>query len=173
MAKSMENIRNPVIHTLRTKQSNNKQYDFRQIVLGGKALELKLIPLFLLRPHEGVDLKILEELVKSIKADGALKKAIAVERGTRIILDGHHRVKALELIGCSKAPCLLMDYSSPQIMVFSWSGDRELSKDLVIRAGCCGELLPPKTTKHMVRLNEHLTHISDIEPEVNIPIAAL
>lgn len=136
-------------------------------------LELKLMPLWSLKPHEGVDLKILEELVKSIKTDGVLKKAIAVDRATHIILDGHHRVKALELIGCSRVPCLLIDYSSPQIVVFSWSGDKELPKDLVVRAGSYGKLLPPRTSKHMVRLNGHLVHISVIEPEVNMPLAAL
>ncbi|MQK95415.1 ParB N-terminal domain-containing protein, partial [Escherichia coli] len=87
-------------------------------------MELTLIPLLLLKPHEDIDLKILEELAKSVKSDGVLKKAIAVDRNTGIILDGHHRVKALELIGCGKAPCLLVDYSSPLIMVFSWSGDK-------------------------------------------------
>ncbi|MBO3755121.1 MAG: ParB N-terminal domain-containing protein [Candidatus Brockarchaeota archaeon] len=161
------------IKTLRAKQFNDKQYGFRQIILNGETMELTLIPLLLLKPHESVDLKILEELVKSIKTDSVLKKAIAVDRNTRIILDGHHRVKALELIGCSKAPCLLVDYSSPRIVVLSRSGDEELPKDLVIRAGRCGELLPPKASKHMVRVSGHLVHISVIEPEVNMPLTAL
>lgn len=160
-------------HTLKTKLFNDNLYGFRQILPGGEAMELRLMPLSLLKPHESIDLKTLDSLVKSIKTDGFLKKAIAVDRNTHVILDGHHRVKALEIIGCSKVPCLLIDYSSPQIVVFSWSGDKELPKNLVIKAGLNGELLPPKTSKHMLKVNGRTIHISFIEPEVDISLDAL
>ncbi len=82
-------------------------------------LKLRLMPLWLLKPHESIDLKILDNLIKSIETNGLLKKAIVVDQSAHIILDGHHRVRALELIGCSRVPRLLVDYPSPQIVVFS------------------------------------------------------
>lgn len=160
-------------HTLKTKLFNDNQYGFRQILLGEEVMELRLMPLSLLKPHESIDLKTLDNLVKNIKTDGVLKKAIAVDWNTHVILDGHHRVKALELIGCSRAPCLLIDYSSPRIVVLSWSGGKGLPKNLVIKAGLTGELLPPKTSKHMLKVNGHMIHISFIEPEVDIPLNVL
>ncbi|MBS7611581.1 ParB N-terminal domain-containing protein [Candidatus Bathyarchaeota archaeon] len=157
----------------RAKRFKDKQYGSRQMVFNEEIVKLRLMPLWLLRPHESIDLKILDNLMKSIKTDGLLKKAIVVDQRTHIILDGHHRVKALEFIDCSRVPCLLIDYSSPQIVVFSWSEDKQLPKNLVIRAGLSGELLPPKTSKHMLRVNGHMVHISAIEPEVNMPLALL
>jgi len=144
-----------------------------QITLGLENAELKLMPINLLRPHENVDLKILNRLIESIESDGVLKRGIVIDRKTYVILDGHHRVKALEILNCDKVPCLLIDYSSPQVLVSPWRGEGLISKSLIIKAGLTGRLLPPKTSKHMLLLGGCMVHISVVEPEVNIPLSML
>jgi hypothetical protein len=139
-----------------------------QIELSILQAELKLMPITLLKPHEKVDLKILNDLIESINGDRLIKRAIVIDRKTHVIIDGHHRVKALEALHCDKVPCLLIDYHSPQVLVFSWKGGGLLSKNLIVRAGLTGRLLPPKTSKHMLLLDGHIMHISTVEPEVNI-----
>ena len=138
-----------------------------------RGAELKQMPIRLLKPHERIDSALLDDLVKVMKKDNVIKKAIVADRKTHVILDGHHRVKALEILNCDKVPCLLVNYSSPQIVALSWRGGSELPKSLIVEAGLTGKLLPPKTSKHMLRLNGRMIHISAIEPEVNVPLAML
>lgn len=139
----------------------------------GFSVDLKILPINILKPHEEVDPKLVEELVADIRESGILRKAIAIDRDSKVILDGHHRVRSLEILGCRFIPCILLDYSSPSIIVLSWSGDTPLPKTLVVYSGLRGIRLPPKTSKHMVRVGERLVHLSELEPEVNIPIHIL
>jgi hypothetical protein len=148
-------------------------HDNMQIELSVLQAELKLMPISLLKPHEEVDLKVLNDLIESINGDRLIKRAIVIDRKTRVIIDGHHRVKALEALNCDKVPCLLIDYYSPKVLVFSWKDGSLLSKNLIIKAGLTGRLLPPKTSKHMLLLDGHMIHISAVEPEVNIPLSTL
>jgi len=150
-----------------------EEYGNMQMGLSIFQAEFKLMPISLLKPHENVDSKVLNGLIESINNDGVIKKAIVIDRKTHVIIDGHHRVKALEALNCDRVPCLLIDYYSPKVLVLSWKGEGLLSKSLIIKAGLTGRLLPPKTSKHMLLLSEHMMHISTVEPEVNIPLSKL
>jgi hypothetical protein len=55
----------------------------------------------------------------------------------------------------------------PEIVVLSWDGKPAVTKEQVIKAGLTGEKLPPRTSRHMVRLNNKLQHITYIEYEVH------
>ncbi|MFQ6068095.1 MAG: hypothetical protein ACE5KD_00975 [Candidatus Bathyarchaeia archaeon] len=44
---------------------------------------------------------------------------------------------------------------------------------MVIKAGMSSNKLPPKTSKHMVRINGKLEHILAIEEKVNFPLEKL
>ncbi len=136
-------------------------------------IEIKILPINKLRPHEEVDSKMVRELAILIKEEGIFRKAIAIDKKNNIILDGHHRVKALEILGCKFIPCILLDYSSPLIIVLSWNDNTMLSKELIIDSGIKGNLLPPKTSRHMINLHGKLFHLSELEPEVNIPLKDL
>jgi ParB-like chromosome segregation protein Spo0J len=61
-------------------------------------------------PHEEVDQERLLLLVKQIARDGALFSPVMVDRSSMVILDGHHRVNALKLLGCILTPVYLVDY---------------------------------------------------------------
>lgn len=146
-----------------------EQYRIRTLL---KA-KIEVLDVCLLKQHEEVEEKRLAELYEEIKSDGFLKRAIAVDLNSYIIIDGHHRYNVLKALGCSRIPALLVDYFSPILKVLSWKGDEEISKSSVIEAGLSGKLFPARTTRHVICFDGSLLHISQLEPEVNIPLSIL
>lgn len=109
----------------------------------------RLLELGRLRCHEQVDAATLEALIAEIIDDGALRQPVVVDSQTLVILDGHHRVRALERLGCVHVPAYLVDYRDPRIIVDCWQpGRAPLTKDEVVRAGSHGRPYPPKTSRH-------------------------
>jgi ParB-like chromosome segregation protein Spo0J len=126
-----------------------------------------------LKEHEDTDAKHFKELTKEIKSDGILKRPIAIDRNTNVVLDGEHRLRILKEMGYDKIPAVFVDYSSPKIMVLPWRRGEKITKDAVIKAGLTGEKMPPRTSKHMIEVNGRLKHISFLERRVNIPLEKL
>lgn len=126
-----------------------------------------------LREHEEIRPDYLEELKNEILSDGMLKMPIAVDRSTYIILDGHHRLHALKRIGCKKIPVVLVDYQSPEIEVVPWREGEKVTKEMIIHTALTSGRMPPKTSKHMIRVEGELKHISIIETVINIPLDEL
>jgi hypothetical protein len=135
--------------------------------------QVTLVELERLRAHEGVDMQHLCELKREIKSDRILKFAIAVDKDTNIILDGHHRFNALRELGCKKIPVVLVDYKTTKIKVKNWRNGWEITKKMVIEACLSEDKLPPKTSKHMIVTNGKLKHIFAIEKKVNFPLKKL
>jgi len=73
---------------------------------------------------------------------------VVVDRVSFVILDGHHRVLALQRLGCGLIPAYLVDYSDPGIVVWPRRREIPVSKESVIASGLCGRLYPPKTSRH-------------------------
>jgi len=145
-------------------------------VEGHFGFSMKLVrdlPIRELKGHETINPVYLETLRKQIEADGVLKRPIAVDQATHVVLDGHHRLEALKKLGCSKIPVYFVDYESPLIEVHPWREGERVSKEMVIQAGLTGHTLPPKTTRHMVRLSQRLVHISHIQKIINVPLEKL
>ena len=126
-----------------------------------------------LKGHEKTESKRLINLKKEIKSDGMLRKPIAVDINTDVILDGHHRIEALKLLGCSTIPVLFVDYNSPKIGVKRAYYGEELSKQKVIDAAFKGELLPPKSTWHYFKNSNKIDHISKLQKKMNIKLTEL
>lgn len=139
----------------------------------GRKPNIELVELGKLKPHEGVDSAHLKELKEEIESDGILKFAIAVDKDRNIILDGHHRVAALKELVCTRIPVVFVDYSSPYIEVQSRRNPVQLTKEEIIEAGVGLKKLPPKTSRHMIRIGGVLKHISAIEKRVDIPLEKL
>ncbi len=136
-------------------------------------LEITLIELKKLRAHERLDLVRLKQLTREIESDRILKFAIAVDKDTRIILDGHHRLGALRELGCKRIPVIFMNYRESQIILKSWRNGVKVTKEMVIEAGLSKKKLPPKTSKHMVIANGKLEHILALEKKVDFPLKRL
>ena len=124
--------------------------------------------------HEEVDEHHLEELSRLIAADGVLKRPLAVDYRTRVVLDGVHRLNFLKRCGRENVPVYIVDFQSDEIVVFSADHRTLMQKDDVVEAALSGKKFPPRTTWHMIRMpNGHLEHISEIEKEVHYPLACL
>jgi hypothetical protein len=134
--------------------------------------ELRIMRLEELKEHEWVERRRLKRLKQMLRENKIFTLPIVVDRHTNIILDGHLRFNALKELGYSKVPVYLVDYTSPEIVVKSWRSE-QVSKQDVIRAGSTGQKLPPRTSKHMVRTNDKLVHISELIKPVNIPLEEL
>jgi hypothetical protein len=111
--------------------------------------------------------------MKEIEVDGILKRSIAVDENSNVVLDGHHRLRALKELGYTKIPVKFVDYNLPEIIVHAWKDREKVSKEDVISTALEGKKFPSRTTKHMIKINGKLEHISFIEKEVNIPLKKL
>ena len=97
-----------------------------------------------------------------------------MDKNTNVILDGHSRFNCLKLLGCKIVPAYLFDYGVPEISVRPYRTGERITKDDVITAGLTGKKLPPKSSKHMVKLSSGRSiHISSLGREVNIPLENL
>ena len=135
--------------------------------------DICLVNLEKLKEHEEIRPEYLEELKNEILCDGILKMPIAVDKKTYIILDGHHRLHALKRIGCKKIPVILFDYQSPEIEVIPHREGETVTKEMVIQTALEGKRMAPKTSKHMIKVEGELKHISILEVVINIPLEEL
>jgi hypothetical protein len=83
-------------------------------------LDIAILDVSSLHLHEQIIPKLLENLVYSISADGCLKDPIIVDKESLVVLDGVHRVIALQKLGIKRILVCLVDYNSPNIKVYSW-----------------------------------------------------
>lgn len=111
---------------------------------------VQLLPLDELLPHEEHDHDFAVQLSKTIAVDGYLSRPVVVERRTRTLLDGHHRVAALTMLGCKFVPGVLVSYEDPRVCLVGWRPDIAVDRDMVLEAASRGHLLPKKTTRHQL-----------------------
>jgi L-serine kinase (ADP) len=110
---------------------------------------MKVLKISDLLAHEKVDDAHLSNLCKQISSDRVLKKPILVDENTNIVLDGHHRLEALRVLGYTKIPAQTVDYLGPEVAVESMRDGYEVNKKKVIAAGKTSKLFPPKTSRHL------------------------
>lgn len=102
-----------------------------------------------LRAHEHVDIERVNDLVKKIKKSKIWKTPIIIDGKTNIIMDGHHRVNAANIIGLNFIPCYIAEYSDDNLDVVSWETGSKINQSIIIDAVKKERLLPKKTTKHI------------------------
>ncbi|MGQ9459939.1 MAG: ParB N-terminal domain-containing protein [Candidatus Bathyarchaeaceae archaeon] len=93
-------------------------------------LEIKLEEVEKLHIHEEVISDILRKLTEEIRADGYVKHPVIVDSKTLVVLDGMHRVAAIENLGCRFIPVCLVEYENPHILVGCWCRVVNHSSDL-------------------------------------------
>ena len=123
--------------------------------------ELAIVHISKLKGHELPQESNVRELEYDIRSRGILLKAIVADRKTMVILDGHCRCDALRRLGCSKVAVRFVDYNSEKIFVEGWNG-KKITKEKVIEAGLSGNLMMPKSSRHMVSRDGRKVHISEI-----------
>lgn len=137
-----------------------------------ESIQASIVNINSLHEHEEINKQYCEELTMKIKKDGVIKRAIAVDKNTMVVLDGHHRLNALKELGCQKIPIMLIDYTMSEIQVRSWNGIK-VNKGDVLEAGLGSKKLPAKTSKHMFIANGKARHISVLERRLNVPLRNL
>jgi len=131
------------------------------------AVRVQLIPVEVLKPHEQVIQKKVIQLEKMTMRWNAYTKPLLVDGGTGTILDGHHRFEIAKRLGLQCLPCVVVDYlEDDSIALMLWpNSDREvITKQDVIDAGMSGDLMSPKTSRHL---------LSDDLPPISVPLSRL
>ena len=102
---------------------------------------IQVIEINLLREHPGnpnvMDKNAFGKLVRHIKLKGNYEPVVVrvdpVERGCYQILNGHHRVKALNKLGYSKVDCVVWDVDDDEALVLLATLNRLGGKDDVFK----------------------------------------
>ena len=116
-------------------------------------MEIVLIEVSKLLPHEEIKQKKLRKLIDLVKKRGGLYDPILVDRETKILLDGHHRYNTALHLGLKFIPGIEVDYLEDEsIQVESWPGKEEMkiTKRSVLSMAKSRNLFPPKTSKHSI-----------------------
>ena len=116
-------------------------------------MEIVLIEVSKLLPHEEIKQKKLRKLIDLVKKRGGLYDPILVDRETKTLLDGHHRYNTALHLGLKFIPGIEVDYLEDEsIQVESWSGKEEMkiTKESVLSMAKSENLFPPKTSKHSI-----------------------
>ena len=124
-------------------------------------MQVDLVPMEILLPHELTKPKKVDELEKMTHRWKAYVLPLVVDRNTGVILDGHHRHQVALRIGLKCLPCVLVDYQgddSIELGVWPNCGRDSVTKEEVVQAGLSAELFLAKTSRH--RLSDHLPPIS-------------
>ena len=130
-------------------------------------MRVQLIPVEVLKPHEQVIQKKVTQLEKMTMRWNAYTKPLLVDGATGTILDGHHRFEIAKRLGLQCLPCVVVDYlEDDSIALMLWpNSDREvITKQDVIDAGMSGDLMSPKTSRHLM---------SDDLPPISVPLSRL
>ncbi|MCS7131244.1 MAG: ParB N-terminal domain-containing protein, partial [Hadesarchaea archaeon] len=72
-------------------------------------LRLGLEELSKVKIHEEIIPELLDALVREIRAEGGMRHPVIVDASTLVVLDGMHRVAALDQLGCRYLPVCLVD----------------------------------------------------------------
>ena len=130
-------------------------------------MQVDLIPLEILRPHEFTIPKKVDELEKMTNRWNAYVLPLVVDNKTGVILDGHHRHQVALRLGLQCLPCVQVDYmgdETVELEVWPNCGKESITKEEVVQAGLQGDLFSPKTSRH--RLSDHL-------PPISVPLSRL
>lgn len=113
---------------------------------------VRLVHIEDLKPHENVledrESK-LESYVKDLEA--VILPAIIVDSRYQVVIDGHHRLSLFRRAGMQIVPVVSVNYEHEDILVNPPGTGKEVLKETVISKAVRGELLEPKSTRHVVR----------------------
>lgn len=113
---------------------------------------VSLVDINALKTHENVIAKKVRQIAREITAKKIVINPVVADRKTKVILDGHHRVAALKLIGARYVPVYLVDYKSEGVKVYLRRKDlfSQILKKQILSVGKSGNNFPIKTTRHYI-----------------------
>jgi len=84
--------------------------------------------------------------------------SIIVDDKTNIIIDGHHRLNVLKKLGVKKIKVTAIDYLEQNNIIVN-PNDLSITKEMVIQNGLMCNNFQPKTTQHMICINNKILPI--------------
>ena len=131
-------------------------------------MEIVLIEVSALRPHEEIKPKLLERMLSTIQNRGGYLKPILVDQASRAVLDGHHRYNSALQLNLRLIPAIEVDYLEDEsIKVHSWPGKEhlEIDKQAILKMAMSSEVYPPKSSKHSMSFEypERFYLLSELE----------
>jgi len=108
----------------------------------------KLMNIHTLKPHEKISPKRVNEVMMMIKRAGKFTVPILVEKKSKVILDGHHRVEAMKKMGEKRIPARLVDYKNISVSLRHKNLPDRIIKEMVLYLASRNIQLPRKTTRH-------------------------
>lgn len=114
-------------------------------------MEVVLVDIEWLKPHEEVRPGKVDELADVTRKWGCYTKPLLVDGSTGAILDGHHRYHVGLKLKLKRLPVVIFDYlTDTSITVQPWPncGRDSLTKQEVIDMSLSDNLFPPKTSRH-------------------------
>ena len=105
-------------------------------------------------PHEKVSNRGINQLnnyIGNIHPEIILPSILICNK-TNVIIDGHHRFHALKLLEVDLIPVSLIDYNSDLILT---NKKNSLSKEEIINSAKDNNILPPRTSKHVINFKNH------------------
>ena len=117
-----------------------------------------------LKCHEQIDVDRAENLYEYLRENKTIPIIIA-DKDSKSIIDGHHRLYAFKKLNIENVDVLCIDYNQDEIIVHP---NKNISKDEVVNSGLTGELMPPKSTQHMVLINGTLYPIIHLSTNISI-----
>jgi hypothetical protein len=112
--------------------------------------EVLLLPPSLIRPHEKHDEALALALAAKIAREAVWTVPLVVEAQDFVLLDGHLRLRAAQLLDLASVPVVVMAYDDPRITLVPWRVKETWSREAVVEHARAGRLLPPKTTRHVL-----------------------
>lgn len=105
-----------------------------------------------LKCHENIDRNHLIALQKEIEANKVIYKPVIVDRGSYVILDGHHRYTALKQLGAKRIPVYFVNYFNPNVRVYLRRKNLQMRilKEAIITMASLRRVFPARTTRHFV-----------------------
>ncbi len=132
----------------------------------GQLEDVVLVETVSLRGHEEVIPDNLETRTSKLLSKG-FYKPIIVDKGSMVILDGHHKWTAAKSLGLARVPVVMVDYLVDEgVLVDVWPdcGKESITKTEVLEMGLSGDVFPPKTSRHTLPFNI---------PSIRIPLSEL
>jgi len=90
------------------------------LLLEDIAKQLDIFNVSELLPHEQTVPPNLKRLKEAMLNIGQLVDPIIVDKETKVVLDGNHRLKVLQIIECPLSVCQTVEYKDPKIVVGTW-----------------------------------------------------
>ena len=135
-------------------------------MMNGQLGDVVLVETVSLRGHEEVIPDNLETRTSKLLNKG-FYKPIIVDRGSMVILDGHHKWTAAKSLGLVRVPVILVDYLLDEgVLVDVWPhcGKDSITKSEVLDMGVSDDVFPPKTSRHTLPFKI---------PSISIPLGDL